>query len=163
MTYSKSISLILLLMTLLCGCGKSPEDARKDLGQMGIQFDGRSFLKAAKNGDLLAVRLFLDAGMDVNIIPGDDMHPALIMAAGSGHTEIVKLLMERGADVNLRGDEGMTALFAATAAGHTEIVKLFIDKGADVNAKVYGWKTILVAAKKPEIVDMLKAAGAKEK
>ncbi|MHC4687433.1 MAG: ankyrin repeat domain-containing protein, partial [Planctomycetota bacterium] len=58
------------------------------------------------------------------------------MAAQNGYTEIVKLLLEKNADVNLkRTSDGLTALWMAAQDGHTEIVKLLLEKNADVNLK----------------------------
>ena len=47
----------------------------------------------------------------------------LIVAAGNGHTKVVKLLLERGADVCFKADGG-TAKEAAQKRGYEEIVKL---------------------------------------
>jgi len=46
------------------------------------------------------------------------------LASWNGHTEIVKLLLEAKADVNLQNTSGRTALIWASREGHTEIVKL---------------------------------------
>jgi Ankyrin repeats (3 copies) len=49
---------------------------------------------------------------------------ALMLAAANGHMETVKLLLDRGADLNVRDNEGKTALVWAREKGHTEIVQL---------------------------------------
>ena len=57
-------------------------------------------------------------------------------AAGRGHKEIVELLIDEGADVNAKGENGWTSLHLAAGRGQKEIVKLLIAKSPDVNAKL---------------------------
>ncbi|KAJ5988287.1 hypothetical protein N7481_003497 [Penicillium waksmanii] len=55
-------------------------------------------------------------------------------AADNGRVVLLKLLVERGADVNAVGRTGWTPLLLALRGGHEVIAKLLIDRGADVNA-----------------------------
>ena len=48
------------------------------------------------------------------------------------HTKIVKLLLERGADINKRDIYGVTALIWAAHFGHSETVATLLDRGADL-------------------------------
>ncbi|KAJ5470923.1 Ankyrin repeat protein [Penicillium desertorum] len=57
---------------------------------------------------------------------------------GRGHTEIIKLLLKKGANVNTnRGFYG-NALQAALSRGHLEIIQLLLKKGTNVNTEG-GW------------------------
>ena len=47
----------------------------------------------------------------------------------------MKLVLEKGADVNAQGGLHGNALQAASLGGHEAIVKLLLEKGADVNAQ----------------------------
>jgi len=47
----------------------------------------------------------------------------------------VKLLIDKGADVNVKNVGDRTPLMWAAMHGHTEVVRLLIDNGADVDAK----------------------------
>jgi ankyrin repeat protein len=70
-------------------------------------------------------------------------------AAGGGHIDIVKLLLERGADPNLP-EEGIAprghALHSAVVRGHIEIVKLLLAHGAYPNVEVESSADTLSAA-----------------
>jgi len=84
-------------------------------------------------------------------------YSALDEASRRGYTEIVRLLLESGADVNTHG---IYALDEASGGGHTEIVRLLLESGADVNNGVYA----LRAAQDNghlEIVDLLLGKRAK--
>jgi len=56
----------------------------------------------------------------------------LQQAAYYGHTEVVKLLLEQGADVHAENDY---ALRWAAINGHTKVVKLLLEQGADVHVR----------------------------
>jgi ankyrin repeat protein len=64
---------------------------------------------------------------------GDRM--PLHVAASAGHTEIARLLLDSGADVNAR-DQGdnATPLHWAAGEGHLETAKLLVERGANLNA-----------------------------
>lgn len=57
----------------------------------------------------------------------------LIEAAQRGDTDLVKELLAKGADVNVKTRYGATALFFAVDKANVELVRLLIEKGADVN------------------------------
>ncbi|HNP05656.1 MAG TPA: hypothetical protein PKH67_12100, partial [Rhodocyclaceae bacterium] len=71
MTRSKAkraFTALAVTMTLLGGtmsnvavaAAPDPVQARKDLKAMGVEYNGQEFAKAAGNGDMAAVKLFLD-------------------------------------------------------------------------------------------------------
>ncbi|MBK7898667.1 MAG: ankyrin repeat domain-containing protein [Azonexus sp.] len=97
-----------------------PAQARKDLKAMGVDYNGQEFAKAAGNGDLTAVNLFLAAGMDVNEGGG----AALGLAAGRGRLDMVKHLLSKGAKPTAN------ALQYARTRGHKDIEKVLVDAGA---------------------------------
>lgn len=89
-------------------------------------------MKAVKKDDTAGVKKLIDGGADVNELDGGDA--PLVMAAYLGHTEIVRLLLEAGADVTAV-DPGMkaTALHAAAYAGRTGAATLLIEYGIDID------------------------------
>ncbi|KAL1640284.1 hypothetical protein SLS58_007100 [Diplodia intermedia] len=79
--------------------------------------------------------MLLDHGADVNYVGKSGS--TLAIAAANGNFKLVKLLVERGADVNRRaGEEDTTALNGAiiSKAG-IEIITYLLDNGADVNVR----------------------------
>ncbi len=58
---------------------------------------------------------------------------ALMWAAVAGHVDVVRLLIEAGADVRAVDDEGVTALHLARANGHTEVAAALLAAGANPN------------------------------
>lgn len=59
----------------------------------------------------------------------------LFLAAEHGHQRMVKLLLDKGVNVNADKDFYDNALYAASRKGHKQIVKLLLDAGANVNTK----------------------------
>ena len=74
-------------------------------------------------------------------LQANDGITTLMIASREGKSEIVKTLLEKGAQVNMQDTYGLTALSFASQMGRTEIVKLLLDKGADPNLKSNEVKT----------------------
>ena len=82
-----------------------------------------------------------------------------------GYTEIIKLLLEKGADANVKVKDGSLPLTTAVLQGRTEIVKLLLEHKADANVKTSDGVTVLAFAKNNgyiEIAQLLENAGAKQ-
>lgn len=95
------------------------------------------FLRAVGGGNMPVVRrLLLDSRIDINESSPNIVGqlPALHMAAteGMGNLALTQLLLDAGADVNVRDFFGETALFNVASP---EIAKLLLDKGIDVSIK----------------------------
>jgi hypothetical protein len=67
-------------------------------------------------------------------------------------TEMVKMLVENGADVNARDEDGATPLMFLAAAGELELIKLLLQKGAQINARDNKGVTALGWAYSPPLV-----------
>ncbi|KAM0256388.1 hypothetical protein ACHAQJ_005039 [Trichoderma viride] len=70
----------------------------------------------------------------VNIEAKNEITP-LHKAAWSGKTDVVKRLLDLGADIEARNKHDNTPLHDAARSGKTDMVKLLLDRGADIEAK----------------------------
>lgn len=120
-------------------------------------------LMIAARDNLEIVKLLLDSGR-VNINSRDGAGRTALMAAISvGNIDIVKLLINKGAEISIKGVDDTTALMLAIK--YPQILKLLIDTGKiDINAKNKLKATALSLARKmgfKEAVELLISAGAK--
>jgi ankyrin repeat protein len=98
---------------------------------------------AARAGDLVTLEALLSKDPDlVNAVDENGRTP-LHMAAATGQEEAVRLLLQRGADVNAADAAGMSAVdfafFAERASGTADLTRLLVSEGAefDANATFY--------------------------
>jgi len=86
---------------------------------------------AIDGGDAEHVRRALAAGADVNEgHPLFGVHP-LAWAALADDADLARVLLEAGADVTARNDDGSTLLSSAAFLGRIELLELLLDAGAD--------------------------------
>ncbi|KAI9893551.1 MAG: hypothetical protein M1814_006347 [Vezdaea aestivalis] len=89
---------------------------------------------ASEYGLVSSIKKLLGSGEMPNLEGGRFCFP-LIAASIKNHKEIVKLLLENGADIHAKGNYGETALHEAASRGHEAIIKLLLENGADIHAK----------------------------
>jgi hypothetical protein len=137
------IFLASVFLFTIFGLEAKGDSARTELEKKGYTYDENSFVDSAKKGDVDAVKLFLAEGIDINAM-NERGQTALIRSAEYQRTEVVTLLLGKGADVNIGGGRyARTAMMEAAGAGNTVIIKQLVEKGADINAKDYESNTPL--------------------
>jgi ankyrin repeat protein len=117
---------------------------------------------AAVFGHFDVARFLAEKGADISAVATNGTgYNALTGSVTSGHTEMVKWLLETGADPNYRYGPGYTPLLAAAANGRLEIVKLLLAHGADLRATSNDGKSALALATEhnhPAVAEFLKEA-----
>lgn len=103
----------------------------------GLRFsdDDERLFRAARHGDRAGVERALAAGVALDHVAPVDRKTALFRAAVFGHDDVVRLLLERGADPQARGADGRNALetvVAARADEHDPALARSLDAVADV-------------------------------
>lgn len=93
--------------------------------------DQVEFALACVAGDFTKVEQSVDLKLvDIDAQNGR-IGPCLVSAAYSGHREIIVLLLSRGANIDVRDQNGATALVNAVVGNQYEIVELLIQQGAN--------------------------------
>ncbi len=111
------LAVCLLSAALITGCASS----------------GTPLYNAIKAGQIDNARTMINKGQYIN----DSTNGAtpLISSAFYGYTNLVRLLIDNGADLEAKNNHGVTALMWASTKGHLDIAKILVESGADINAK----------------------------
>jgi ankyrin repeat protein len=106
--------------------------------------DGRTVLHmAAAHDDLPLIKKLIERGADVNAIGGANGDIPLIQACigNRPQTEIIRLFLDTGANVNHQSKNNATCLIYVAASGHKDLVQELLSRGADPKLKDREGKT----------------------
>jgi len=84
--------------------------------------------------DLEKVRLLLAGGANVNARPETERTALLVAASYPGTLDVLRLLLDRGADLHAQDRGGATALALAVRSGDVEVVRYLVERGLDPSA-----------------------------
>ncbi len=101
---------------------------------------------AAQRGDVTAVATLLGRGADPNETGDDDGTTALIAAAFLGHVDVVRLLVERGAEIDRPNAHGSRALGAAARNAKGRVIAHLLKAGASLTAEAESGATAFMDA-----------------
>ncbi len=113
---------------------------------------------ASQGGSLKLVKALMSKGADVNartpaaaaspnpFRPVAGSQTPLMLAARAGHTDVLKALLEGGADPKLKASDGSTFLFAAVGSGNVDVVKFAYEYDPDVKVVTTSGSTLMHAS-----------------
>jgi len=146
-------------LTEILDAGADPDTVIKDdaRGLNVLQY-------ASLHGHIEVVQLLLDRGASPDRRGGNHVvHTALGISCENGYTDIARLLIERGADVNKTNTDERTPLHKTAIKGRPDTARLLLDHGAKANTKdLWGYTPLHLACQpgRPDVVRVLLAAGA---
>lgn len=129
---SKYLVIIASIGLFIISC-PSPKDTKSKNKETKRNPTENQFVTAAQTGNLRQIKELLDSGAGINASSKD--FTALMAASAFNHADIVKYLVDRGANINSKDCDGFTALMYAAEHRNLDVLKILIDHGAEVNAK----------------------------
>lgn len=116
----------------------------------------RAFLDAVDRGNAVAVRKALRSNRNLASAADNAQSTALMHAAAYGGLDVMRALLDAGAEPDARNKRGATAL--VWAVGNLQAVTLLLERGADPNVRtVEGRTPLLLAAMQPSGADVIRA------
>ncbi|XP_051170981.1 uncharacterized protein LOC127287884 isoform X2 [Leptopilina boulardi] len=109
-----------LLNSQVCDLNK-PNTAGYTAVMLAALADVRNFMHMS-----IAKRIFENS--NVNLQSKMDGQTALMLAVSHGRMDMIKLLIDAGAEINIQDDDGSTALMCAAEHGHIDIVRLLLNQ-----------------------------------
>ena len=104
---------------------------------------------AASRGHLEVARMLLELKFDINSLNHDGSTPLLEATNGSMEDEIpdvVRLLLDNGADVRTYDKKGNTPLHFAASSGHFEVTRILLGHNAEIDSRNYNGSTPFLIA-----------------
>jgi len=117
-----------------------------------------------KTVKLSFIEHLLQKGADVKYRNAHDGLTGLHYAISCGSADVAKLLINKGAEINIADNKGTTPLMLAVQKNSLPVAKLLLEKGADVNLRDKSKKTAMSYAggffsKKKDMIQLLDSAG----
>ncbi len=123
---------------------KEVQEAKMRLVEEGVPLSTRGFFEVISDGNREGAENFLHAGFSPNL-KNEKGISLLAEAVRNGHEEIMRLLIDYGADVNEKSDDsGNTPLMDAAAKGNDTMLTELISAGAELNVQSKNGQTALI-------------------
>uniref|UniRef100_A0A2I3M9E9 Fibronectin type 3 and ankyrin repeat domains protein 1 n=2 Tax=Cercopithecinae TaxID=9528 RepID=A0A2I3M9E9_PAPAN len=140
--------------SLMLACYAGHLDVVKYLRRHGASWQARdlggctALHWAADGGHCSVIEWMIKDGCEVDVVDtGSGWTPLMRVSAVSGNQRVASLLIDAGANVNVKDRNGKTPLMVAVLNNHEELVQLLLDKGADASVKNEFGKGVLEMAR----------------
>lgn len=130
LTFMKLLLIPILIIAVLVGCGKTD----KKTFTQSVTKPTIDIWAAAASGNIKAINQHVAINTNLNAKEPRGGSTPLILSSIFGQTKAAKVLIEKGAIINIQNNDGTTALHAAAFFGWPKTVKLLLDNEANVNA-----------------------------
>lgn len=124
----RNLFMLMIALIPLSGCGQSGSESKAGVEKVEVQKDIHA---AILSNDMASVLSYIESGADLNVKDAFSGSSPLITSATFGHEKISKALIDAGADLNVKNNDGSTALHTAAFFCRVEIVQMLIDADAD--------------------------------
>lgn len=122
------------------------EEAREYLIKTGFALSDDALGECVKSGHIDIVKKYIDAGY-ISSTRDSKGVPILCLAVRFEHLDIVRFLIDIGADINaISDDRNNSAVMDAASTGNLEAVKILVDEGADLESQSKNGQTALILA-----------------
>ncbi|XP_065841373.1 ankyrin repeat and KH domain-containing protein 1-like [Oscarella lobularis] len=124
---------------VLLDAGSKIAEEQNESGHMPL-------MEVASAGRIGVAKLLIEHRAKVNTPSNEFKKTALTLAAYKGHADMVKFLLENGADKEHKTEEMHNALMEACMDGHVEVATILLNHGAQINMPVDGFEAPLTLA-----------------
>ncbi|ASV30721.1 ankyrin repeat domain-containing protein [Maribacter cobaltidurans] len=133
-SFKNRVGISALLLVFLTGCGESANKekvATAVTNEKSVPKPTMDLQAAILSNNIEAVEQHIQAGTDLNKKDAMSGSTPLITAASFGKIEIAQKLIDAGANLTTKNNDGATALHTAAFFGRVEIVQMLIDANVD--------------------------------
>ncbi len=142
----------LAMKAFVCAAKSNPVSVLQTLGRLGSDINAignegcTALMELVASGDMEATKRLLTHGADVNSCSAANSLNALSFAAIQGREEFLYLLLDHGAELELRNLVGYTALHSACTENQLTCAALLLKRGADIETLATDGRTPLLSA-----------------
>ena len=129
------IRVAFLAMVLMLTSCKENKVSAQDKTNKKVEIPKMDIHTAVLEGNTDVIKQHIKAGSNINEKDSFGGSSPLISAALFGKTEIVQLLVDAGADLNIQNNDGSTALITAAFFCRPQIVEILLKNGANKTLK----------------------------